>query len=59
MVILPYNVSTMFIDINNRKELLRLFLCLTPDAVPLWGKMNAQEMVEHLIDQALWITRNG
>ncbi|GAA3944284.1 DUF1569 domain-containing protein [Chitinophaga oryziterrae] len=41
----------MFIDINNRKELLRLFQCLTPDAVPLWGKMNPQEMVEHLTDQ--------
>jgi hypothetical protein len=40
-----------FIDINNRKELLRLFLALEPDAVPLWGKMKPQEMVEHLIDQ--------
>lgn len=40
-----------FIDITNRKELLRLFLALEPDAVPLWGKMKPQEMVEHLIDQ--------
>jgi hypothetical protein len=40
-----------FIDINNRKELLRLFVALEPDAVPLWGKMKPQEMVEHLIDQ--------
>jgi hypothetical protein len=42
---------SQFIDINNRKELLRLFVALEPDAVPLWGKMKPQEMVEHLIDQ--------
>lgn len=41
----------MFIDINDRKELLRLFLLLMPDTMPLWGKMTAQEMVEHLINQ--------
>lgn len=40
-----------FLDISNRTELQSLLAELNPDAVPLWGKMKPQQMVEHLIDQ--------
>jgi hypothetical protein len=39
------------VDTFNRKNLVKLFLKLHADAVPLWGKMTSQQMVEHLIDQ--------
>ena len=38
-----------FIDINDRKLLLRLFCQLQPEAKPHWGKMTSQQMVEHLV----------
>jgi hypothetical protein len=41
-------------DITNRDQLRNLLLSLQPDAQPLWGKMKAQQMVEHLIDQVQW-----
>ncbi|QNK63368.1 DUF1569 domain-containing protein [Pedobacter sp. PAMC26386] len=39
------------IDVANRKVVKDLFLALDPAAKPLWGKMTAQQMVEHLISQ--------
>jgi hypothetical protein len=39
------------VDITNRKQLLSLLHHLEPGTPPLWGKMNAQQMVEHLVDQ--------
>ena len=42
------------VDINNREELRRLLLTLDPAAVPVWGKMTPQQMVEHLVDQVQW-----
>jgi len=40
-----------FLDISNRTELQSMVAKLNPVAVPLWGKMTPQQMVEHLIDQ--------
>jgi hypothetical protein len=37
------------IDINNRELLKELLSSLHPDAKPLWGAMEPQQMVEHLI----------
>jgi hypothetical protein len=42
------------VDITNREELRRILSVLEPDAVPLWGKMKPQQMVEHLVDQVQW-----
>src|SRR4051812_1825116 len=42
------------IDITNRQELRRILSTLKPDALPLWGKMKPQQMVEHLVDQVQW-----
>lgn len=39
------------VDITNRKQLRGLLQKLEPGTIPLWGKMNAQQMVEHLVDQ--------
>ncbi|WP_449440618.1 hypothetical protein [Pedobacter steynii] len=39
------------IDTNNRKHLEALFLELQQNSRAIWGKMNPQQMVEHLIDQ--------
>lgn len=39
------------VDTPNRAHLLDLFLGLRPDTLSLWGKMEPQQMVEHLIDQ--------
>lgn len=39
-----------FININNREQLKTLLLSIPADAKPLWGKMQPQQMVEHLID---------
>ena len=36
------------IDINDREKVHRLLLSLDSTAVPLWGKMKPQQMVEHL-----------
>ncbi|MBD1386047.1 DUF1569 domain-containing protein [Mucilaginibacter rigui] len=35
----------------NRETLHHLLLKLQPDAIPVWGKMTAQQMVEHMIEQ--------
>jgi len=35
---------------RSRRELLERFDRLKPDATPLWGKMNASQMVGHLVD---------
>lgn len=40
-----------FLNINNRQQIKSLLLSLKADAVPLWGKMQAQQMIEHLVDQ--------
>jgi hypothetical protein len=36
------------IDINNRQEIEQKIKTLNSDASPVWGKMTAQHMVEHL-----------
>lgn len=36
---------------ESRNTLLKLFLSLNPENKALWGKMNPQQMVEHLIEQ--------
>nr|WP_067059645.1 DUF1569 domain-containing protein [Mucilaginibacter sp. L294] len=38
-------------DPVNRETLHQLLLKLQPDTVPLWGKMTARQMIEHMIDQ--------
>jgi oxepin-CoA hydrolase/3-oxo-5,6-dehydrosuberyl-CoA semialdehyde dehydrogenase len=40
-----------FIDISDRKYLYNLLSALNAGTKPLWGKMNAQQMVEHLVQQ--------
>jgi oxepin-CoA hydrolase/3-oxo-5,6-dehydrosuberyl-CoA semialdehyde dehydrogenase len=42
---------SQFVDITNRKQLNSLLQKLHADTTPLWGKMNAQQMVEHLVQQ--------
>ncbi|MEN5055603.1 DUF1569 domain-containing protein [Sphingobacterium kitahiroshimense] len=42
---------TKIIEPQNREHLERLLLKLEKDSLPIWGKMTAQQMVEHLIDQ--------
>jgi hypothetical protein len=37
------------VDKNNRRQLFNLLQKLKPAMPPLWGKMKAQQMVEHLI----------
>ncbi|MCQ6960011.1 hypothetical protein [Mucilaginibacter aquariorum] len=41
---------SLLVDTANRKNLHELLLTLNPAAVPLWGKMTPQQMVEHLIE---------
>lgn len=41
----------MQVDISNHKEIYRLLILLDAHTIPLWGKMKAQQMVEHLIGQ--------
>lgn len=43
-----------FFDINNRTVLRQLLTSLDPQTTPLWGKMKAQQMIEHLVDQVEW-----
>ena len=40
-----------FINTTNREELHSLLLSLSSTAVPLWGKMKPQQMVEHLAEE--------
>ena len=39
-----------YIDITDRKNLNLLLSTLQPGTPPLWGKMNAQNMIEHLVE---------
>ena len=39
-----------FIDITDRKKLNSLLSTLHPETPALWGRMNAQNMIEHLIE---------
>jgi hypothetical protein len=40
-----------FVDITNRKHFNSLLSKLSTDTKPLWGKMNAQQMIEHMVQQ--------
>lgn len=42
------------VDITDRKELRSLLLSLDAGTSPIWGKMKARQMVEHLVDQVQW-----
>ncbi|HEY4323037.1 MAG TPA: hypothetical protein VGN20_03600 [Mucilaginibacter sp.] len=42
---------TRFVDITDRKKLNSLLQKLNVHTKPLWGKMNAQHMVEHMVQQ--------
>lgn len=44
----PNKISMPQADISNRTELTILLNKLTADSKALWGKMNAQNMIEHL-----------
>jgi hypothetical protein len=39
------------VDITDREKLKSLLLSLDPNNKPIWGKMNPQQMVEHMIVQ--------
>ncbi|QHS55641.1 hypothetical protein GWR56_08855 [Mucilaginibacter sp. 14171R-50] len=39
------------VDTINRKPLRELLVTLDAGTAPLWGNMNPQQMIEHLIDQ--------
>ncbi len=39
-----------FIDITDRKNLDLLLSTLRPETPALWGRMNAQNMIEHLVE---------
>ena len=39
-----------FIDITDRENLNSLLSALQPEAPALWGRMNAQNMIEHLVE---------
>ncbi len=39
-----------FIDITDRKNLNSLLSTLQPETPVLWGRMNAQNMIEHLVE---------
>ena len=39
-----------FIDITDRKNLNSLLSTLQPETPALWGRMNAQNMIEHLVE---------
>jgi len=47
-------MGNQFIDITDRVTLRKLLSSLQPDAVPLWGKMAPQQMVEHLAEEIRW-----
>src|ERR1700712_4007755 len=42
------------IDISDHAVLRKILQPLKADAIPLWGKMKPQQMVEHLVDQVEW-----
>lgn len=39
-----------FIDISDRKELNSIMGALQPETQAMWGRMNAQNMIEHLVE---------
>jgi hypothetical protein len=39
-----------FIDVTDRKNLNSLLSALQPETPALWGRMNAQNMIEHLVE---------
>ena len=39
-----------FIDITDRKNLNLLLSAIQPETPALWGRMNAQNMIEHLVE---------
>src|SRR5215831_5448463 len=39
-----------FIDITDRKKLNSILKDLQPQTPPLWGRMTAQNMIEHLVE---------
>ena len=43
-------MAAQLIDNPNREQLYKLFSALDERALPLWGKMQPQQMVEHLAD---------
>jgi hypothetical protein len=40
----------LYVDIKDRKNLNLLLQSLKHDTLPAWGKMRAQEMIEHLVE---------
>src|SRR5450432_386613 len=48
----------VFIDILNGEKLSELLYNLKPDAIPLWGTMSAQHMIEHLVEQVGYTNGN-
>src|SRR5262245_15358476 len=44
------NTMPGFIDITDKKKLNSLLNALHPETPALWGKMNAQNMIEHLVE---------
>lgn len=47
-------IMSQSVNITNQKELRKLLSLLTPQTIPVWGKMKPQQMVEHLVDQVQW-----
>lgn len=43
-----------FFDITDRTELRRLLMTLDTETQPVWGKMKARQMVEHLAEEVKW-----
>lgn len=41
----------ILVDITDTARFAALLQKLTPETKPIWGKMTAQQMVEHMIDQ--------
>lgn len=39
-----------FIDITDRKNLNSVLSALQPNSMAIWGRMNAQNMIEHLVE---------
>jgi len=42
------------INITDRTKLRNLLLSLDLNTIPLWGKMNARQMIEHLVEEVKW-----
>jgi hypothetical protein len=44
-------VMSISVDTASREQLRDMLLSLSPETKPRWGKMNPQQMVEHLVEQ--------